>query len=50
VLTEIQAYCKANPDKKPVTAVDGLIRKSPKVKTNWEPGTVQWDETSEPEP
>jgi hypothetical protein len=44
VLTEIQAYCKANPDKKPVTAVDDLIRKSPKVKTNWESGTVQWDE------
>jgi hypothetical protein len=43
VLTEIQAFCKANPDKKPVTAVDDLIRKSEKVKTNWEPGTVQWD-------
>jgi hypothetical protein len=44
VLTEIQAFCKANPDKKPVTAVDGMIRRSAKVKTNWEPGTVQWDE------
>jgi hypothetical protein len=44
VLTEIQAYCKANPDRKPVTAIDDLIRKAPKIKTNWEPGTVQWDE------
>jgi hypothetical protein len=49
VLTEIQAYCKANPDKRPVTAIDGLIRTSPKVKTTWEPGTVQWDEEM-PEP
>jgi hypothetical protein len=48
VLTEIQAFCKANPDKKPVTAVDGMIRKSAKVKTNWEPGTVQWDEDEAP--
>jgi hypothetical protein len=44
VLTEIQAFCKANPDRKPVAAIDDLIRKSHKVKTTWEPGTVQWDE------
>jgi len=44
LLTEIQAFCKANPDKKPVTAVDEMIRKSAKVKTAWESGTVQWDE------
>ena len=44
VLTEIQAFCKANPDKKPVAAIDDLIRKSHKVKAIWEPGTVQWDE------
>jgi hypothetical protein len=44
VLTEIQAFCKANPEMKPVTAVDEMIRKSAKVKTAWEPGTVQWDE------
>lgn len=44
VLTLVQAFCKANPDKKPVAAIDELIRKSPKVKTMWEPGTVDWDE------
>jgi hypothetical protein len=44
VLTKIQAFCKANPDKKPVAAVDDLIRKSEKVKTMWQPGTVQWEE------
>jgi hypothetical protein len=44
VLTLIQTFCKANPDKRPVAAVDELIRKSEKVKTTWEPGTVEWDE------
>jgi hypothetical protein len=44
VLTLIQTFCKANPDKRPVAAVDELIRTSEKVKTTWEPGTVEWDE------
>ena len=44
VLTMVQTFCKANPDKRPVAAVDDLIRKSEKVKTTWEPGTVEWDE------
>ena len=37
-------FCKANPDKKPVAAIDDLIRKSAKIKTKWEPGTIEWDE------
>ena len=44
VLTLVQAFCKINPDKKPITAIDELIRKSAKVKTTWEPGTIEWDE------
>jgi hypothetical protein len=44
VLTLVQEFCKANPDKKPIAAIDDLIRKSEKVKTTWEPGTVEWDE------
>jgi len=40
----VQGFCKANPDKKPVAAIDELIRKSAKIKTKWEPGTVEWDE------
>jgi hypothetical protein len=44
VLTLVQAFCKANPDKKPIAAIDELIRKSAKVKTMWEPGTIEWDE------
>ncbi len=44
VLTLIQTFCSANPDKRPVAAIDDFIRKSDKVKTTWEPGTVEWDE------
>ena len=44
VLTLVQDFCRANPDKKPVAAIDDLIRKSPKVKTTWEPGTIEWEE------
>ncbi len=44
VIGLVQGFCKANPDKKPVAAIDDLIRKSAKVKTTWESGTVEWDE------
>jgi hypothetical protein len=44
VLTLVWEFCKANPDKKPVAAIDELIRTSEKVKTTWEPGTIEWDE------
>jgi hypothetical protein len=40
----VQTFCKANPEKKPIVAIDELIRKSAKVKAKWEPGTVEWDE------
>src|SRR5215471_12484608 len=44
VLTQMQAFCKANPDRKAVAAVDDLIRKLAKIKTEWEPGTIEWEE------
>jgi hypothetical protein len=44
LLTDIQAFCKANPDKKPINAIDDMIRKSAKLEATWEPGTVEWDE------
>jgi hypothetical protein len=43
VLNLVASFCKANPDKKPVTAIDELIRKSVKVKAKWESGTIDWD-------
>jgi len=44
VLSLVQDFCKANPDKKPVAAIDDFIRTSAKIKANWEPGTIEWDE------
>lgn len=44
VLTMVQSFCKSNPDKKPVSAIDDYLRKAPKVKAKWEPGTIDWDE------
>ena len=44
VLTLVQTFCKANPDKRPVAAIDDLIRKSEKVKATWEPGSIEWNE------
>jgi hypothetical protein len=43
VLNLVIGYCRANPDKKPVTAIDELIRKSTKLKAKWESGTIDWD-------
>ena len=43
VLNLVVGFCKANPDKKPVTAIDDLIRKSTKVKAKWQSGTIDWD-------
>jgi len=44
VLSLVQDFCKANPDKKPVAAVDEYLRNAAKIKTNWEAGTIEWDE------
>jgi hypothetical protein len=43
VLNLVVSFCRANPDKKPVTAIDDLIRKSAKVKAKWESGTIDWN-------
>jgi hypothetical protein len=43
VINLVIGYCRANPDRKPVTAIDELIRKSAKVKAKWEAGTIDWD-------
>jgi hypothetical protein len=43
VLDLVLAFCKANPDKKPVAALDDFVRSAAKLKTSWEHGTVEWD-------
>jgi hypothetical protein len=44
VLSLVLEFCKANPDRKPVSAIDDYVRKSPKIKATWETGTVKWEE------
>jgi hypothetical protein len=44
VLNRVLGFCKANPDKKPIGAIDELIREAAKIKAKWQPGTIAWDE------
>jgi hypothetical protein len=44
VLSLVLDFCKANPDRKPVNAVDDYVRKTAKIKATWESGTVKWEE------
>jgi hypothetical protein len=44
VLSLVLDFCKANPDRKPVSAIDEYLRKSAKIKATWETGTVKWEE------
>lgn len=43
VLNGVLTYCKANPEGRPVSALDELIRKANKLKAKWDAGTVSWD-------
>jgi hypothetical protein len=44
VINLLLTYCKANPDKQPLGALNEYLRKSPKVKIKWEKGTVDWNQ------
>ena len=44
VLTMLQKFCKANPDKQPLGALNEFLRKSAKVKIKWDKGTVDWSQ------
>jgi hypothetical protein len=44
VISLVVEFCKANPDRKPVSAIDEFVRKSSKIKATWETGTVKWEE------
>ena len=41
VLTMIVSYCRANPDKKPINAVDDFIAKAEKAKASTEAGAAE---------
>jgi hypothetical protein len=44
VISLVLDFCKANPDRKPVAAINDYMRKSTKIKATWEAGTVKWEE------
>src|SRR6185503_2867073 len=44
ILNLLIAYCKANPDKQPLGALNEYLRKSAKVHIKWEKGTVDWNQ------
>lgn len=35
-------FCTKNPDKKPISAIDELLEKSPRLKGDWPKGTIGW--------
>lgn len=43
VLTMLQKYCKANPDKQPLGALNDFLRTTEKVRIKWDKGTVNWN-------
>jgi hypothetical protein len=44
VISILLTWCKANPDKQPLGALNEYLKKSPKVKIKWEKGTVDWNQ------
>jgi hypothetical protein len=44
ILSLLQTFCKANPDKQPLGALNDYLRKSAKVKIKWDKGTVNWNQ------
>jgi hypothetical protein len=44
VFSLVLDFCKANPDRKPVSAIDDYMRKATKIKATWATGTVKWED------
>jgi len=44
VINMLLTWCKANPDKQPLGALNEYLKKSQKVKIKWEKGTVDWNQ------
>ena len=44
VLNLLLTFCKANPDKQPLGALNDYLRKTAKVRIKWEKGTIDWNQ------
>jgi len=42
LLNLLLSFCKANPDKQPLGALNDFLRKSSKVHIKWDKGTIDW--------
>jgi hypothetical protein len=38
----IHDFCSKNPDKKPISLIDGLLEKTAKISGKWKKGTIPW--------
>jgi hypothetical protein len=43
VLNLLLSFCKANPDKQPLGALNDYLRKTAKVRIKWDKGTIDWN-------
>jgi hypothetical protein len=44
VLNLLLTFCKANPDKQPLGALNDYLRKTAKVQIKWQKGTIDWNQ------
>ena len=44
VLNLLLTFCKANPDKQPLGALNDYLRKTAKVHIKWDKGTIDWNQ------
>ena len=44
ILNLLLNFCKANPDKQPLAALNEYLRKTAKVHIKWDKGTVDWNQ------
>jgi hypothetical protein len=38
----VKEFCTKNPDKRPISLIDGILDKAPKIEGEWKKGTVPW--------
>lgn len=42
IISIVHDFCTKNPDKKPISAFDDVLINAPKLKGQWEKGTIGW--------
>ena len=42
ILPAIKTFCEKNPDKKPISLIDGILNDATRIKGKWVKGTIKW--------